>query len=95
MKISDGNHYGRGRQAQALARLGHFEAASGLVRDAEQPRKIAAPYYVRLGVAKGAALAGNLDTAAAAIKAAPTAERDLILIDTLAAVRPGAIQCPG
>ena len=88
LKISDGNHYGRGRQAQALARLGHFEAASGLVRDAEQPRKIEDPYYVRLGVAKGAALSGNLDAATAAIKAAPTAERDLILIDTLAAVSP-------
>ena len=88
LNIPDGDHYGRGRQAQALARLGYLEAARDLVRDAEQRPKIEDPYYVRLGVAKGAALAGNLDAAAAAIKAAPTAERDLILIDTLAAVGP-------
>lgn len=88
LKIPDGDHYGRGRKAQALARLGHFEAARALVRDAEQRPKVEDPYYVRLGVAKGAALSGNLDAATTAIEAAPAGERDLILIDTLAAVGP-------
>ncbi|MBA4751036.1 MAG: hypothetical protein H2055_02235 [Sphingopyxis sp.] len=86
LKIPDGDHYGRGRQAQALARLGDLEAARGLVRDAEQRPQIEDPYYVRLGVAKGAALSGNLDEAMMTIEAAPAGERDRILIDTLAAV---------
>ncbi|MGL3820426.1 tetratricopeptide repeat protein [Sphingopyxis sp. R3-92] len=86
LKIPDGDHYGRGRQAQALARLGHLEAARDLVREAEQRPKIEDPYYVRLGVARGAALSGNFDEAIMAIEAAPARERDHILVDTLAVV---------
>lgn len=87
-KLADIAHYGRTRKAQALARLGEFDRARNLLREAEQQQQDDNPAYVRLGIAKGAALAGNLSETLAAIDMAPASQRDSMVIKTLAVISP-------